>query len=60
MTTTVEALKDIYTALGGSADDVADLNTIPDVLEEIATQITANAEAAEAAEAAAGGTGGTE
>ena len=53
MTTTVEALRTIYTALGGSADDVAALNTIPDVLVSIAGQIEANAEAAAAAAAAA-------
>lgn len=59
MTTTVEALKSIFTALGGSDDDVAALNTIPDVLVSIAGQIEANAAAAAAAAAPAAGSGET-
>lgn len=35
--TTVEALKALYVALGGSADTVADLVIIPDVIAAIAT-----------------------
>ena len=35
--TTVEALKALYVALGGSADAVADLVIIPDVIDAIAT-----------------------
>lgn len=34
--TTVETLKNVYVALGGDADDVADLVLIPDVLGKIA------------------------
>lgn len=35
----VEALKAIYAALGGDADDVAGLTLIADVLNAIATQL---------------------
>ena len=38
--TNVEALKTIYTALGGNSADVANLTIIPDVLSAIATQLT--------------------
>ena len=34
--TTVETLKNVYVALGGDADNVADLVLIPDVLGKIA------------------------
>ena len=34
--TTVEALKNLYVAEGGSASDVADLNLIPDVINAMA------------------------
>lgn len=34
--TTVDALKNLYAALGGDASDVADLNVIPDVINAIA------------------------
>lgn len=34
--TTVDALKGLYVALGGSAEDVADLVLIPDVINAIA------------------------
>lgn len=34
--TTVETLKLIYQALGGSAEDVADLVLIPEILSKIA------------------------
>ena len=37
--TTVDALKALYVALGGSASDVADLNVIPDVINKIAQHI---------------------
>ena len=36
MNTTVDALKALYIAFGGSADDVADLTVIPDVIMAIA------------------------
>lgn len=37
MKQTVDALKVLYVALGGSADDVAEINLIPDMIEAIAT-----------------------
>lgn len=37
MAQTVDALKALYVALGGSADDVADVNLIPDMINAIAT-----------------------
>lgn len=37
MDTTVEALKNLYVALGGSADDVANISLIPDMINKIAT-----------------------
>lgn len=46
MPTTIEGLKAIYTALGGSAEDFT-ATIIPDALILIAAQIEANAEAAE-------------
>lgn len=53
---TVDALKAIYVALGGSADTVADMVIIPDVLFEIAKLIEEKeaAGAAGAAEAESG------
>lgn len=47
---TVDALKAIYVALGGSADTVAEMVIIPDVLYAMADLIREK-EAAEAAEA---------
>lgn len=40
--TTVEALRLLYVELGGSADDVADVTIIPDMIVKIAT-VAANA-----------------
>lgn len=37
MNSTVEALKALYVALGGSADDVANVTLIPDMINAIAT-----------------------
>lgn len=48
---TVDALKAIYVALGGSADTVANMVIIPDVLFAIA-ELIEEKEAAEAAGAA--------
>lgn len=45
MATTVEALKAIYVALGGSASDVKNITLIPDMLEKIS--VYAEAAAAE-------------
>lgn len=42
MDTTVVALKAIYVALGGTASDVENVTLIPDMLNAIATQITAS------------------
>lgn len=49
MDNTLDALRNLYVALGGQAADVANLVIIPDLINAIATQVTANAEAANAA-----------
>lgn len=36
MTTTIEALKNLYVAQGGQLEDVADLNTTPDLINALA------------------------
>lgn len=41
MDTTVDALKNLYVALGGTAADVADITLIPDMINAVATQATA-------------------
>lgn len=46
MNTTVDALKALYVALGGSADDVANVTLIPDMINAIAV-VAASATAAE-------------
>lgn len=46
MDTTVKALQNLYVALGGSADDVANVTLIPDMINAIAT-VAATAVAAE-------------
>lgn len=38
MDTTVVALQNLYVALGGDADDVANITIIPDMINAIATQ----------------------
>ena len=40
MSNTVEALKALYVALGGSADTVANMVIIPDVIAAIATLVS--------------------
>lgn len=37
MDTTVDALKNLYVALGGEAADVADITLIPDMINALAT-----------------------
>lgn len=37
MDSTVKALKNLYAALGGDADDVANISRIPDMIEAVAT-----------------------
>lgn len=46
MDKTIDALKALYVALGGSADDVADITIIPEMINAIAT-VAATATAAE-------------
>ena len=46
MDLTVDALKNLYVALGGTASDVADITLIPDMINAIAT-VAATATAAE-------------
>ena len=41
MRQTVTALKALYVALGGDADDVAELVLIPDLINAIATVVSA-------------------
>lgn len=43
MDNTVDALKNLYVALGGTAADVADIVLIPDMINAIAAQVEANA-----------------
>lgn len=46
MDTTVDALKNLYVALGGSADDVENVTLIPDMINAL-TIVAASATAAE-------------
>lgn len=46
MDTTVDALKNLYVALGGSADDVENVTLIPDMINALAI-VAASATAAE-------------
>lgn len=50
MLTTVDALKTLYTALGGNAEEVVNVVTIPDMISEIATQVETNRESEETTE----------
>lgn len=43
MKTILEALKDLYVALGGSSSDVSGLSLNPDVIEKMATLVTSGA-----------------
>lgn len=45
MDNTLDALRNLYVALGGDADDVADMVIIPDLLNAIATLISSGATA---------------
>lgn len=45
MDTTVKALQNLYTALGGTAADVENISTIPEMVNAIAAQVAANAAA---------------
>lgn len=56
MKQTVDALKALYVALGGSAEDVAEINLIPDMIEAIAT-VAATATASELPEVTAADNG---
>lgn len=46
MDNTIDALKKLYVALGGTAADVADVVLIPDMINAIAEQVASNATAA--------------
>ena len=50
MLKTIEALKALYVALGGDADDVADLTIIPELIAAIADKVEDVVEAANAKE----------
>lgn len=43
MDTTVNALKDLYVALGGTASDVTNISRIPDMIEAIAALVESGA-----------------
>lgn len=45
MDNTLDALRNLYVAMGGDADDVADLVIIPDLINAIATLISSGATA---------------
>lgn len=46
MDNTITALQNLYVALGGTASDVANVTIIPDMINAIAEQVTANKAAA--------------
>lgn len=50
MDNTITALQNLYVALGGTASDVANITIIPDMINAIAEQVTANKAAAETTE----------
>lgn len=41
--TTVDALKEIYAAMGGTVDNVSEIDTIPEMLSAIATLVSSGA-----------------
>lgn len=45
MDNTIDALKNLYVALGGTAENVADIVIIPDMINAIAALITSKATA---------------
>lgn len=45
MDNTIQALTNLYTALGGDADDVADISIIPDMINAITTLVSSGATA---------------
>jgi hypothetical protein len=45
MDTTIDALKSLYAALGGTASDVADITIIPDMINAIAALVASGATA---------------
>jgi dTDP-D-glucose 4,6-dehydratase len=45
MDNTIDALRNLYVALGGTASNVADLTIIPDMINAIAALITSGATA---------------
>ena len=45
MDTTVKALQNLYVAMGGDADDVAEITLIPDMINAIAALVTSGATA---------------
>ena len=45
MDNTIQALQNLYVALGGTASDVADINIIPDMINAIAALVTSGATA---------------
>lgn len=46
MDNTIDALRNLYVALGGDSADVQNITIIPDMINAIAAQVTANAAAA--------------
>lgn len=50
MNQTVDALKTLYAALGGNSTDVANITLIPDMINAIAEQVSANRAEAENSE----------
>lgn len=50
MDNTITALQNLYVALGGELTDVENIVIIPDMINAIATQVTANKAAAETTE----------